>query len=89
MNYQIYKERLFNGLLGNNHHDDFISVINDLNSQGYSKKEIYTLFLTFHKDIQIDLRTSSDDVYYDRLSDFMDGFINDRGFRILPDELMV
>jgi hypothetical protein len=82
-----YKDRLFEILLGDNHHSDFLDLIDQLYNQGQTKAEIYVLFLDFHQEIQIDPRTENDVVAYDRLSDFMDGFSAwGKSFRILPNE---
>jgi hypothetical protein len=62
-------------------------LIDLLHKQGYTKAEIYDLFLAFHREIQIDPRTKNDENVYDRLSDFMDGFSAwSKNFKILPNE---
>ncbi len=86
MDFELYKGRLFEILLGESLYDDFMILINELHRQGFRKKEICSLFLEFQKDIQIDPRTKDDDRLFDILSDFMDGFDNTKEFRILPDE---
>ena len=87
LKFENHKEKLFEILLGENHDDGFLSFIEPLSSQGKSKKEIYELFLVFHREIQIDPRTQHDEDMYDRLADFMDGFtVWGKSFSILPDE---
>ncbi len=52
-----------------------------------SKKDIYEMFLDFHREIQVDSRTKNNEGVYDRLSDFMDGFTAwGKSFKILPDK---
>lgn len=74
MEFKDYKHRLFSILLGENHHDGFLDFIAQLSNQGQSKKEIYHLFLDFHREIQVDSKTKNNEDAYDRLNDFMDGF---------------
>ena len=84
---ETYKVRLFGILLGANHHEGFLDLIDQLHHQGQTKAEIYDLFLDFHREIQIDPRTKNDEDVYDRLSDFMDGFTAwGKNFKILPHE---
>ncbi|MFD1552611.1 hypothetical protein DNU06_15425 [Putridiphycobacter roseus] len=82
-----YRNRLFDILLNENHHCRFVEFIEELHKNTFSKKEIYELFLEFHKEIQIDTRINNNESVYNRLSDFMDGFV-DQGmsFKILPTE---
>lgn len=85
--FEKHKVRLFEILLGENHHDEFLYLIGQLSYQGKTKKEIYDLFLVFHKEIQVDLRTKENEKLYDNLSDFMDGFCaTGKSFKILPNE---
>lgn len=87
LDFKKYKERLFMDLLSKNRHDKFIVLIEQLHQKGRTKKEIYELFLDFHKEIQIASRTKNNESDYDNLSDFMDGFVNyGMGFKILPNE---
>ena len=72
--FEVYKEPLFESLLEQNHQDNLKKIIDQLNGEGYSKKEIYELFLQFHIAIQIDPRTKDNEMIYDNLCDFMDGF---------------
>ena len=82
-----YKDRLFEILLGDNHHSGFLELIDQLYNQGQTKAEIYALFLDFHQEIQIDPTTRNDEGIHDRLRDFMDGFSAwGKSFRILPNE---
>jgi len=85
--HKVYKDRLFEILLGENHHNGFLDIIDQLYNRGQTKANIYALFLEFHQEIQIDPRTKDDEGVYDRLSDFMDGFSAwGKSFRILPNE---
>ena len=85
--FEEYREILFEIVIGENHHDKFLYLINLLHNQGKTKKEIYDLFLDFHVEIQLDERTKKNEKVYNRLSDFMDGFTDSgKGFKILPDE---
>ena len=62
-------------------------MINKLKEKGYSKKEIYNLFLDSHSEIQIDERNKDSEKLYDILSDFMDGFTTwGKSFKISPNE---
>ena len=83
-----YRNVLFEHLLGENPENKFKELIGQLSEGGYAKKEIYELFLEFHKEIQTDQRTKDDEEVYDRLSDFMDGFTSwsQSGAKILPNE---
>lgn len=61
--------------------------IEELSSNGYSKKAIYNLFLEIHKGIQIHPALYNDEALYDHFCDFMDGFtVWGKRFRILPNE---
>ena len=80
LDFEKYKDQLFQDLLSGSHHDRFMALIQQLNNQGNTKKEIYELFLEFHKEIQVDPRTKEKEIVYDHLSDFMDGF-SDYGIR--------
>jgi len=71
---QEHRDQLFDILLSNNHQDGFLNLIDQLSIQGHTKKDIYDLFLDFHREIQVDIRTKKNEDVYDRLSDFMDGF---------------
>lgn len=85
--FEKYKERLFEIILGENHVDEFLNLIDQLSKSGKTKKEIYNLFLDFHHEIQIDKRTKESERLFDNLSDFMDGFTTwGKKFKILPDE---
>ena len=85
--YQEYKERLFSIILGDNHHDELLNLIDQLHDNGASKNDIYDIFLNFHIEIQKDNRTKTSERIYDALSDFMDGFTDfGQGFKILPNE---
>lgn len=85
--FQKHKNTLFTALLGSNHHDLFMNIIYELHKQGHNKKEIYELFLEFHKAIQVDEITRHNDNIYNNLSDFMDGFTAWGGGNIiLPNE---
>ena len=85
--FQEYKERLFEIILDESHHDDFLNLIDILSKTGKSKKEIYDLVIEFHAEIQIDDRTKKSELIYDYLSDFMDGFSAwGKSFKILPNE---
>lgn len=87
MNFNNYKDKLFQILLSGNHHKEFVSLLNQLRKQGHSKKDLHHLFLEFHKEIQIDDRTKNDETSYNDLTDFMDCFIDDGfGFKFLPEE---
>ena len=87
LNLEEHKDRLFEILLSNNHHDGFLNLIDHLSLQGHTKTDIYDLFLDFHRVIQVDLRTKDNEEVYDRLSDFMDGFTAwGKKFKILPNE---
>jgi len=87
LEFDTYKESLFKILHGENYSEEFLILIDQLYQQGYSKFEIYKLFLTLHENIQIDLVTKDDMAIYDRLSDFMDGFTTwGKNFKILPHE---
>lgn len=82
-----YKELLFNYLLGPDYNKNYLNLIARLNNKGYSKKEIYELFLLLHKEIQIDSRTKNNEKLYNDLSDFMDGFTQwGKDVKILPNE---
>ena len=82
-----YKEQLYTVLLSHNSHDGFIGFIDQLKHQGYPKKDIYDLFLDFHREVQVDVRTRGNEKLYDQLSNFMDGITGwGKGFRILPEE---
>jgi hypothetical protein len=82
-----HKARLLEILFGENHHDGLLDMIDQLHQQGYTKSDIYDLFLAFHKEIEIDPRTKNDEAVYDRLGDFMDGFTAwGKHFKILPHE---
>ncbi|AUC16538.1 hypothetical protein BTO06_15885 [Tenacibaculum sp. SZ-18] len=85
--FQEYKDRLFEIILGESYHDEFLNLINLLSKNGKSKNEIYNLFLEFHAEIQIDDRTKKSETVYDNLSDFMDGFTEwSKSLKILPNE---
>lgn len=85
--FEEYKEILFRILQNDNQKDEFLILIDKLKEKGYSKKEIYNLFLYFHSEIQIDERTKGSEELYDILSDFMDGFTAwGKSFKILPNE---
>jgi len=84
--FQEHKERLFEIVLGENHHDELLNLIDQFYENGKSKKEIYTLFLNFHAEIQVDKRTKKIETVYDNLSDFMDGFTAGKAFKILPEK---
>ena len=85
--FQEHKERLFEIILGENHHGELLNLIDQLYENRRTKKEIYDLFLNFHAEIQVDKRTKEIESVYDNLSDFMDGFTDlDKGFKILPNE---
>lgn len=87
INFNHHKTQLFEILLGENHHHEFLKLIDLLSAQGHSKKVICELFIAFHKEIQLDSRTQNDEIIYDRLSDFMDGFTAwGKTFKILPNE---
>jgi hypothetical protein len=73
--FQQQKEILFNTLLNEDFEEDFLCIVKKLDLQGFSKMEIYDLFLEFHKEIQLDSRTKDSELFYDRLSDFMDKII--------------
>ena len=68
--FEEYKENLFQILQSDNPINEFLNLINKLKEKGYSKKEIYNLFLDFHSEIQIDERTKDSEKLYDILSDF-------------------
>lgn len=85
--FEEYKENLFQILQSDNPINEFLNLINKLKEKGYSKKEIYNLFLDFHSEIQIDERTKDSEKLYDILSDFMDGFTTwGKSFKISPNE---
>jgi len=85
--FEEHKDKLFEIILGENHHDEFLRLIDHLYANGKTKKEIYELFLVFLSEIQIDKRTKMNEKVYDNLSDFMDGFTSwGKGFKILPNE---
>ena len=85
--FEEYKNRLFEIISGKNHHKEFLQLIEKLYNNGKTKKEIYDLFLVFHLEIQNDKRTKMNEKIYNNLSDFMDGFTGwSKGFKILPDE---
>lgn len=82
-----YEERLFTDLLDEGYVEKLLSLIKDLNDMGYTKRNIYGLFLDFHKEIQVDPRTKGDETIYDNLCDFMDGFTAwGKRWKILPHE---
>lgn len=85
--FEKYKATLFEIILNENETDEFLTLINQLKKKGYSKKEIYNLFLDFHSEIQLDERTKNSEKFNDILSDFMDGFTAwGKRFKILPNE---
>jgi len=89
INFQEYKEPLFEIILGKNHHEEFLNLIDLLSKNGQSKKGIYDLFLKLHAEIQIDDRTKKSEIIYNNLSDFMDGFTEwSKDFKILPNSTL-
>lgn len=85
--FQEYKEPLFDIILGESPKNEFLNLKDILSKKGYSKKEIYNLFLEFHSEIQTDNRTMKSEHIYDRLSDFMDGCTTwGKSYKILPNE---
>lgn len=72
--FETNKEKLFAILLSDDYQEKFLVITAQLRKQGKSEKEIYEVFLEFHRAIQIDPRTNAKESYYDKLSDFMDGF---------------
>jgi hypothetical protein len=90
LNFEEYREILFEKLLDEDYHEKLLGFINKLSKEEYSKKEICELFIVFHREIQIDPRTKDNEQVYDNLSDFMDGLSEwGKGWRILPDEPQV
>ena len=68
-------------------HDDMLSWVNLQSNEGFTKEEIYHIFLELQEFVQIDARTKNDTEIYDALADFMDGFTSwGKNFRILPNE---
>ncbi|MEL6628634.1 MAG: hypothetical protein AAFY70_17530 [Bacteroidota bacterium] len=85
--FDTYKDSLFTIILGDNLNDDCLVLIHKLSEKGYTKREIYDLFLVLFKEIQLDKRTKDSEQVYDELADFMDGFTAwGKGFKILPNE---
>ena len=85
--FDTYKDSLFAIILGDNLNDDLLVLIHKLSEKGYTKREIYDLFLVLFNEIQLDIRTKDSEQVYDELADFMDGFTAwGKGFKILPNE---
>lgn len=85
--FEEHKDKLFEILLNENYYSDFLMLIERLSKQGYTKKNIYNLLLCFHKEIQVDQRTSKNEDAYNRLSDFLDEFTAwGNNFTILQNE---
>ena len=86
-NLEEYKDRLLDILLGKNHSNGFMNIIDQLSLKNHSKADIYDFFLDFHREIQFDKRTKENEEAYDRLSDFIDGFTAwGKKTKILPNE---
>ncbi|MEM7367026.1 MAG: hypothetical protein AAF587_00425 [Bacteroidota bacterium] len=87
IDFKEYEGELWQIILGENHDSKFLELVDHLHKLGHPKEEIYNLFGDFLIEIQIDPRTKGDEVAYDNLLDFMDGFtVWGKAFRILPDE---
>lgn len=87
LEFSKYKQSLFEILLSENYRERFLELINILSDEGSSKKDIYSLFLALHQEIQDDSRTENKEYIYNNLSDFMDGFTSFSGdYKILPNE---
>lgn len=84
---EVFKDRLIELMLNNDYQSRLLTFIDQLSIEGYTKEDIYKLFLDFHQEIQIDRRTKDNEEVYNQLSDFMDGFTAwGKSFKILPNE---
>ena len=82
-----YRKQLFTILISSDFESGFLKLIDDLAQEGYSKPDIYYLFLELLREIELDNRTKDNEAIYDRLCDFMDGLTSwAKKFRILPEQ---
>jgi hypothetical protein len=79
------KQSLLDIVVDTNYSDKLIAWVDIQRKSGISKKQIYSIFLELHKDIQT--RPDPDDKLHDRIADYMDGFTDwGKSFKVLRDE---
>ncbi|MAX80044.1 MAG: hypothetical protein CL843_07705 [Crocinitomicaceae bacterium] len=82
-----YIPKLFKLIALNNFENQAHNLVYLLHHQGYSKADIYALFIEFHETIQTHQRFKTDEEKYNRLCNFMDRFTAwSKTFKILPEE---